>query len=37
MIGCVLYGAGSNYIRCHETTTLDDIDKKYYRGEFPQA
>ncbi len=33
----IRYGAGSNYVRCHETTTLDEIDKKYYRGEFPQA
>ena len=33
----IRYGTGSNYIRCHETTSLDDIDKKYYRGEFPQA
>lgn len=32
----IRYGAGSNYIRCHETSTLDDIDQKYYRGEFPQ-
>lgn len=33
----IRYGAGSNYVRCHETTSLDEIDNKYYRGEFPQA
>ena len=32
----IRYGAGSNYIRCNETSKLDDIDLKYYRGEFPQ-
>ena len=32
----IRYGAGSNYIRCNETSTLDAIDLKYYRGEFPQ-
>ena len=33
----IRYGAGTNYVRCHETTSLDEIDKKYYRGDFPQA
>ena len=33
----IRYGAGSSHVRCHETTTLDEIDNKYYRGEFPQA
>ena len=33
----IRYGVGSNYVHCHETTTLDEIDNKYYRGEFPQA
>lgn len=32
----IRYGAGSNYIRYNETSKLDDIDLKYYRGEFPQ-
>lgn len=33
----IRYGAESNYVRCHETTSLDEIDNKYYRGEFPQS
>lgn len=33
----IRYGAGTNYVRCHETTSLDEIDSKYYRGDFPQA
>ena len=32
----IRYGAGSQYIRCNETTSLDAIDLKYLRGEFPQ-
>jgi len=32
----IRYGAGSQYIRCNEKTTLDEIDLKYLRGEFPQ-
>jgi phage FluMu protein Com len=32
----IRYGAGTQYIRCNETTSLDAIDLKYLRGEFPQ-
>lgn len=31
------YGAGTNFVQCHETTSLDEIDDKYYRGDFPQS
>ena len=33
----IRYGAGTQYIRCNEKTTLDKIDLKYLRGEFPQT
>ncbi len=33
----IRYGAGSNYTSCNEKTTLDEIDEKYRRGEFPQV
>ena len=33
----IRYDAGTNYVRYHETTSLDEIGKKYYRGDFPQA
>ena len=32
----IRYGAGRDYTRCNETTTLDVVDAKYIRGEFPQ-
>lgn len=30
----IRHGAGSQYVRCNEKTTLDEIDEKYMRGEF---
>lgn len=33
----IRYGAGTNHVRCHEATTLDEIDNKYDRGEFSRA
>lgn len=33
----IRYGAGNNYVRCNEKTTLDEIDEKYRRGEFSQV
>ena len=33
----IRHGAGSQYVRCNEKTTLDEIDEKYRRGEFPQV
>ena len=33
----IRYGVGDAYTRCHDETTLDEIDAKYLRGEFPQA
>ncbi len=32
----IRYGIGQNYTRCNEKTTLDAVDEKYIRGEFPQ-
>ena len=32
----IRYGAGTEYTRCNETFTLDEIDAKYIRGEFFQ-
>ena len=33
----IRHGAGSQYVRCNEKTTLDEIDEKYKRGEFSQV
>ncbi len=33
----IRYGVGDAYTRCNDQTTLDEIDAKYLRGEFPQA
>ena len=32
----IRYGVGNDYTRCNEVTTLDEIDAKYIRGEYPQ-
>lgn len=36
-VNMIRYGVGANYTRCNEHTTLDEINERYIRGEFPQT